>query len=85
MSTYTSKPVTIQAVQFTSPDAVKATFPDEPFPFNSDGTEMMVITIQGQLVKVGLGEYIVQEQDDPTRFYPVAAEVFERRYEEVVR
>jgi hypothetical protein len=38
------------------------------------------LTIQGQPFVAYAGEWLVQEHDDRHRFYPVAADVFARRY-----
>jgi hypothetical protein len=37
-------------------------------------------TIQGQLATALVGEWIIREHDDPTRFYPCADEAMHRRY-----
>lgn len=37
-------------------------------------------TIQGQLATAKPGEWIMQEQADPTRFYPCADDAMQRRY-----
>lgn len=37
-------------------------------------------TIQGQLATAKPDEWIAQEHDDPTRFYPIADEAMRRRY-----
>ncbi len=40
-----------------------------------------VWTIQGEIVNVKAGEWIVQEPDNSERYYPIADEVFKRKYE----
>ena len=42
-----------------------------------------VWTIQGEKVRVKKGEWIVQEPDMIDRYYPIADEVFKRKYEEL--
>ena len=44
-----------------------------------------VWTIQGEKVRVRKGEWIVQEPDDSERYYPISDEVFQRKYELVVK
>lgn len=40
-----------------------------------------VYNIQGKIVNVKPSEWIVQEPDNPERFYLIADEVFKRKYE----
>ena len=42
-----------------------------------------VWTIQGEKVRVKAGEWIVEEPDMIGRYYPIADEVFKRKYEEL--
>lgn len=42
-----------------------------------------VWTIQGEKVRVKAGEWIVEEPDMIGRYYPIADEVFRRKYEAV--
>lgn len=44
------------------------------------GLRVTMMTAQGQYVSAGPGEWVVQESPDPTRFYPVDADVFAARY-----
>ncbi len=88
MTTYQSKPTTVQAVQV--PDASWATMQDaftEAFGLNAahltiaGSGDVVMVTIQGRETVASPGEYIVQEHDDPTRFYPAEAAAFERRWD----
>jgi hypothetical protein len=57
--------------------ATRKTTADDSTPRRVESVTMT--TAQGQLVTAKPGEWAVQEQD-PTRFYPVADDVFVRRY-----
>lgn len=75
MSTFRSKPTTIQAEQYTGdwenrPKGVYANFQHGPY----------VQTIQGVQVAVKPGEWIVTEPDG-IHHYPVQDEVFQSRWE----
>lgn len=82
MAKYRAKQITeIEAEQFLPPNQIpKGVFNVYGSP---DGTVYsgQVWTIQGQRVNVKTGEWIVQEPDNPERFYPIADEVFKRKYE----
>lgn len=43
----------------------------------------VVTTIQEQVVEVQVGEWIVQEPENPERFYPVKDSTFRNRWEPV--
>ncbi len=42
-----------------------------------------VTTIQGEVVVIKSGEWVVREKQDPSRHYPVADDVFRDKYEPV--
>ena len=82
MAKYRAKQITeIEAEQFLPPNQIpKGVFNVYCSP---DGTvySCQVLTIQGERVNVKAGEWIVQEPDNPERYYPIADEVFKRKYE----
>ena len=81
MAKYRAKQITeIEAEQFLPPNQIPGVFNVYGSP---DGTiySGQVWTIQGERVNVKAGEWIVQEPDNPDRFYPIADEVFKRKYE----
>lgn len=81
MAKYKSKQITeIEAEQFLPPlqipEGVFNVYEIAPNIFSGQ-----VWTIQGERVNVSAGEWIVQEPDNPERYYPIADEVFKRKYE----
>lgn len=74
MPIYRRKPTTVDAVQFT--DIEK---PPRGVQFING--RFAVTTLQGQVVGVKVGEWIVQERSNSQRFYPVADEEFRKIYE----
>ena len=83
MAKYRSKQINeIEAEQFLPPNQIpKGVF--NVYGSSPDGTVYsgQVLTIQGERVNVKTGEWIVQEPDNPERYYPIADEVFKRKYE----
>ena len=82
MAKYRAKQITeIEAEQFLPPNQI----PKGVFNVygSLDGTVYsgQVWTIQDERVNVKAGEWIVQEPDNPERYYPIADEVFKRKYE----
>lgn len=82
MARYRAKQINeVEAEQFLPPHKIpKGVFNVYAFP-NSEGYSGQVRTIQNQIVNVNYGEWIVQEADNPERHYPIADEVFRRKYE----
>ena len=82
MAKYRAKQITeIEAEQFLPPNQIpKGVFNVYD---SLDGTVYsgQVWTIQDERVNVKAGEWIVQEPDNPERYYPIADEVFKRKYE----
>ena len=92
---YRSKPTEIEAYQLTKELLEEHVLDRTPLPgvtvSASDShpgrrevhrTRQHVTTIQGQRVQVEPGEWIVQEPDG-IHYYPVADDVFRRKYEPV--
>jgi hypothetical protein len=83
MQTFVSKPSTLRAFRL---EAFQEVLPDGvtlPGPVIPDGAKpggVWVTTAQGQTVYVSPGEWIAAE-DEPGRFYPIAHDVFQRRWE----
>ena len=68
----------IEAEQFTDPLSP----PRGVFHDLESGVRNVVKTLQGQLVPVALGEWIVQESNGPGH-YPIQDEEFRRTYEPI--
>lgn len=82
MAKYRAKQITeIEAEQFLPPNQIPKGVSNVYG--STDGTTYsgQVWTIQGERVNVKAGEWIVQEPDNPERYYPIADEVFKRKYE----
>jgi hypothetical protein len=82
MAKYRAKQINqIEAEQFLPPLQIpKGVFNVYGSP-NGEVYSGQVWTIQGERVNVKSGEWIVQEPDNPERYYPIADEVFKRKYE----
>ncbi len=82
MAKYRAKQINeIEAEQFLPPLQIpKGVFNVYGSP-NSEVYSGQVWTIQGERVNVKAGEWIVQEPDNSERYYPIADEVFKRKYE----
>lgn len=87
MTTYQSKPTTVQAVQIpdkswpTIESVLEGAFGLNAAHLTLTGSgDVVMVTIQGREITASPGEYIIQEQDDPTRFYPCSADVFQTKY-----
>lgn len=89
MALYKSKPTTIEAEQFTNEyrpigvciESHAERMPDFLLVDDVNGAwPPHVHTKQGQLVKVGYGEWIIKESDG-SGYYPCAKDVFEKRWE----
>ena len=78
MAIYMRKPTQVSAEQFTSealpPRGIRTNAPDVG--------QYVVVTMQGRLVPVSVGEWIVAESDGE-HFYPIADSEFRRIYEPV--
>lgn len=82
MAKYRAKQITeIEAEQFLPPNQIPRGMINVYI--SPDGTIYSgeVWTIQGEIVNVKAGEWVVQEPDSPERYYPIADEVFKRKYE----
>ncbi len=82
MAKYRAKQINeIEAEQFLPPLQIpKGVFNVYGSP-NGKVYSGQVWTIQGERVNVKAGEWIVQEPDNSERYYPIADEVFKRKYE----
>ena len=82
MAKYRAKQINeIEAEQFLPPLQIpKGVFNVYGSP-NGEVYSGQVWTIQGERVNVKAGEWIVQEPDNSERYYPIADEVFKRKYE----
>lgn len=82
MAKYRAKKITeIEAEQFLPPYGIPhGVFNVYQAP-DGIGYSGEVWTIQGQIVHVKPGEWIVREKDNPERFYPIADSVFRDKYE----
>lgn len=79
MKKFISKPVIVEAEQFLPPYQIpEGIF--NVYEFSEGIYSGQVWTIQGERVNVKSGEWIVRENDNPKRFYPVADNVFIKKY-----
>ena len=76
MALYRRKPTTVDAEQFTD-----AANPPRGVAFGHLSGMHEVVTLQGMKVGVRLGEWIVRENSNPERYYPIADAEFRRIYE----
>ncbi len=70
------KPKIIEAEQFLPPNNIPSCI------FMEDAETGTIMTIQGQWVKVKSGEWIVREDENPDRYYPIANTVKENLYKD---
>lgn len=70
---FISNPTIIDAEQFTDPE-------NPPRGVLRDGGTFYVVTIQGTKIVVKPGEWIVKEDGAGDQYYPIAPEVFAKRY-----
>jgi hypothetical protein len=82
MAKYRAKYITeIEAEQFLPPFKIPKGVINVYASPNGEVYSGQVWTIQDERVNVKAGEWIVQEPDNSERYYPIADEVFQRKYE----
>jgi hypothetical protein len=85
MQTFVSLPATIQAFRLEAfqevlPDGIQKAWGAAGRPDGSEPGGVFVVTAQGQRVYVTPGEWIAAEEK-PGHFYPIAHDVFARRWD----
>ncbi len=77
MTKYRAKEIAeIEAEQFLPPHQI-------PKGVTKNFDDYTVITFQGEMVSVRSGEWIVKEEYGFDGYYPIADDVFQRKYEKV--
>lgn len=76
---YKKKPMVIEAIRFTTVDALKKAFPDI-FVYKKYKKKVVIQTLEGEMV-ISFGDYIIKGIKG--EYYPCKPDIFEDTYERV--
>lgn len=76
---YRKKPVVIEAIRFTTVDALKKAFPDI-FVYKKYKKKVVIQTLEGEMV-ISFGDYIIKGIKG--EYYPCKPDIFEETYDRV--
>jgi hypothetical protein len=78
MTKFVKKPIPVEAVQFTDPEAPPDGVVTERHPVNQSSVRFYVMTAHGA-VYLKVGDWVLKESDG-SGYYPCRADIFEATY-----